>query len=202
MNLSLRARFFLASALVALAALAAVTWLVARQQREWLLARHQEALERTASALARDLPKASGSWPAIAHAWGGTVGLRVTLMNSDGRVIGDSDVPAEGLVRVENHRTRPEMVAALAGHTGHAVRRSRRVGIGFLYVAVPAAWDSVAVLRVAGPLTAIATLCSSLLRLSFGAAALALLLALALAFWLAGRHAGRIGELETVAAAV
>jgi two-component system, OmpR family, phosphate regulon sensor histidine kinase PhoR len=202
MNLSLRARFFLASALVALAALAAVTWLVAREQRAWLLARHQESLERAARALARDLPGASGSWPQIAHAWGRTVGLRVTFMNAAGRVIGDSEVPADGLVRVENHRTRPEMVAALAGSVGHTVRRSHTVGIEFLYVAIPAPWDSVAVLRVAEPLIAIASLRASLLKLSFGAAALALLLALVIAYWLAGRHARRIRELEMVAAAV
>src|SRR5262252_8672142 len=107
MNLSLRARFFLASALVALAALAAGTVLVAREQREWILARHRESLERVARALALDLPHAAAGWPAAAHAWGETAGLRVTLMAPDGRVLGDSDVPASGLVSVENHRTRP-----------------------------------------------------------------------------------------------
>jgi two-component system phosphate regulon sensor histidine kinase PhoR len=202
MNLSLRARFFLASALVALAALAAGTVLVAREQREWLLARHRESLERVARALALDLPHASGGWHETAHAWGRTAGLRVTLMAPDGRVVGDSEVPVQGLVRVENHRTRPEMVAALAGHTGSDVRRSRTIGIEFLYVAIPAPWDSVAVLRVAEPLTAIASLRASLLRLSIVSAAFALLVALALAYWIAGRHARRIRELESVAAAV
>jgi two-component system, OmpR family, phosphate regulon sensor histidine kinase PhoR len=202
MNLSLRARFFLASALVALAALAGVTALVAREQRAWLLARHRETLEHTAHALAGDLPHATGSWPEVAHAWGHTVGLRVTLMAPDGHVLGDSDVPAAGLTRVENHRTRPEMVAALGGRAGHDVRRSRTVGIEFLYVAIPAPWDSVAVLRVAEPLTAIASLHASLLRLSIVSAAFALLVALVLAYWMAGRHARRIRDLEVVAAAV
>jgi two-component system phosphate regulon sensor histidine kinase PhoR len=202
MGLSLRARLFFASALVALAALAAVTLLLAREQRDWLLARHQESLERAARSLARELPRASGDWPAIAKDWGQTAGLRVTFMAADGRVLGDSDVHPEDLPRVENHRERPEMRAALAGGTGHAVRRSRTVGIEFLYVAIPAEWRDVAVLRVAEPLTAISSLTASLLRLSLAAAGVALLLALLIAYGVAGRHAGRIGELETVAAAV
>jgi two-component system phosphate regulon sensor histidine kinase PhoR len=202
MNLSLRARLFIACALVALAALAAVTALVAREQRGWLLQTHQDALERTARSLARDLSRAPGDWPQTAHEWGRMVGLRVTLMAADGRVLGDSDVPAEGLVRVENHRERPEMKAALAWRTGHAVRRSHTVGIEFLYVAVPAAAGEVAVLRVAEPLTAIASLRASLLRLTLAASAIALLLALAIAYWIAGRHSSRIRELEAAAAAV
>src|SRR5262245_29032732 len=103
MSLSLRARLFIASALVALAALAAVTALLARGQRAWLLRTHQESLERTARSLAHDLPRASGDWPETAHEWGRTVGLRVTFMAADGRVLGDSDVPAEKLPQVENH---------------------------------------------------------------------------------------------------
>src|SRR5439155_446123 len=69
-------------------------------------------------------------------------------------------------------------------------------------VAVPAVDRDVAVLRVAEPLVAIASLQGSLLRLSLVAAAVALLLALAIAYWIAGRHAIRIRELEAVAAAV
>ena len=202
MGLSLRARLFIACALVALAALAAVTVLVAREQRGWLLQRHQESLERTARSLARDLPRAGGDWSETAHEWGGTVGLRVTLMAADGRVLGDSDVPVGRLPLIENHRGRPEMSEALAGRSGQAVRRSHTLGIEFLYVAVPAVDRDVAVLRVAEPLVAIASLQGSLLRLSLVAAAVALLLALAIAYWIAGRHAIRIRELEAVAAAV
>jgi two-component system phosphate regulon sensor histidine kinase PhoR len=202
MNLSLRARFFIACALVTLLALGAGTMLVARQQREWLLQRHQESLERAARALVSDLPRATGGWPETARAWGQTLGLRVTLMARDGTVIGDSDVPAERLPQVENHAARPEMIAALAGRTGQAVRRSRTVGAELLYVALPAASADVAVVRVAEPLTAIANLQASLLRLSIVAAAVALLLALAITYWIAGWHVRRIGDLEAVAAAV
>jgi two-component system phosphate regulon sensor histidine kinase PhoR len=60
----------------------------------------------------------------------------------------------------------------------------------------------VAVLRVAEPLLAIASLRASLLRLSLVSSAIALLLSLGIAYWVAGRHAGRIRALEAVAAAV
>ncbi|HEY2956515.1 MAG TPA: ATP-binding protein [Candidatus Eisenbacteria bacterium] len=206
MGQSLRTRLFLASAIVVLVALGAATWLLAREQRRWLLDRHAESLARAAGALVRELAagsaEESADWSATAHAWGQTLGLRVTLMAADGRVLGDSDVSAERLGRVENHAARPEMREALAGRTGRATRRSRTVGIEFLYVARPARAGEVAVVRVAEPLTAIASLRDSLLRVSIAATALALLLSLGLAYWIAGRHTGRIRELEAAAASL
>ena len=59
MGQSLRTRLFLASAIVVLVALGAATWLLAREQRRWLLDRHAESLARAAGALVREL--AAGS---------------------------------------------------------------------------------------------------------------------------------------------
>ena len=45
---------------------------------------------------------------------------------------------------MENHAGRPEVRAALAGEVGVAVRRSRTVGVEYLYVAVPMHRDGAA----------------------------------------------------------
>src|SRR5438034_11012451 len=49
-------------------------------------------------------------------------GARVTLIALDGLVLGDSEVPAAELPRLENHRDRPEVRAALAGGVGRDLR--------------------------------------------------------------------------------
>src|SRR5207245_11432691 len=64
-------------------------------------------------------------------------GARVTLIALDGLVLGDSEVPVAELPRVENHRDRPEVRAALAGGVGRDVRTSASGGAPLLSAAVP-----------------------------------------------------------------
>ncbi|MDP2234255.1 MAG: hypothetical protein Q8K89_11500, partial [Actinomycetota bacterium] len=59
--------------------------------------------------------------------------LRVTIVAADGAVLADS---AQDPARMENHATRPEIVAALDGRTGEARRVSKTQGAEELYVAV------------------------------------------------------------------
>ncbi len=61
-------------------------------------------------------------------------GSRVTLIDTSGRVLADSDRPA---AEMENHSDRPEVAEALAGRTGSASRLSRTTGLETLYVASP-----------------------------------------------------------------
>jgi two-component system phosphate regulon sensor histidine kinase PhoR len=61
---------------------------------------------------------------------GGQIAARVTVITSDGQVIGDSDAPSATL---ENHRDRPEVRAALAGGDGSAVRVSASVNRPLFY---------------------------------------------------------------------
>ena len=64
---------------------------------------------------------------------GGRLGIRVTLITPDGTVLGDSEVKLSDLPSVENHATRPEVLAAKAQGFGTATRLSRTVGVSFLY---------------------------------------------------------------------
>jgi len=60
---------------------------------------------------------------------------RVTLVAPDGAVIGDSEFEPAELARLENHRVRPEIVAAQRLGEGSASRRSSSAGDEELYVA-------------------------------------------------------------------
>lgn len=83
--------------------------------------------------------------------WLSAVSLRrVTLIAPDGRVLGESEMDGAALAAMENHGTRPEVRAALAGGVGEHVRLSSSVGVEQLYVAAPAPGGQV--LRLAVPL--------------------------------------------------
>jgi two-component system phosphate regulon sensor histidine kinase PhoR len=71
-------------------------------------------------------------------------GARATVIDVNGKVIADSEVPVAAL---ENEGQRPEFRAALRGETGIETRR--RNGIPVLYVAVPVSGGAV---RLAYPL--------------------------------------------------
>jgi two-component system phosphate regulon sensor histidine kinase PhoR len=94
------------------------------------------------------------SWDDLADDFGAGAGLRLTLIRTDGVVLGDSQVAASALSAVENHRDRTEVAAALRGERGSAMRVSATVGRRFLYAAIPIRWKGriVGVARVAAPL--------------------------------------------------
>ncbi len=62
-------------------------------------------------------------------------GARLTLIEADGTVIADSEVPPEHIERVENHELRPEVLAAKRGLVGFGERTSATVLEPFVYVA-------------------------------------------------------------------
>ena|GEM_PF-349577 len=81
-------------------------------------------------------------------------GIRLTLIDSEGRVLGDSAFPA---IDMEPHLTpaRPEIIHAMAGHIASDVRLSRTTNIEYRFLAAPIVYDGevVAVVRLAFPVT-------------------------------------------------
>jgi two-component system, OmpR family, phosphate regulon sensor histidine kinase PhoR len=73
---------------------------------------------------------------AIADAAGVATGHRVTLIDTAGVVLGDSEFDQPRLGQLENHKTRPEVREALLAGTGQARRMSPSAGDEELYVAV------------------------------------------------------------------
>ncbi|HWE31223.1 MAG TPA: ATP-binding protein, partial [Polyangia bacterium] len=112
----------------------------------------RESLTREAEAMAGELQRAKpadlADW--VAHS---ATTARVTVIDGDGRVRGDSDVALNALPNIENHATRPEVRDALIGNIGVDARRSQTLGRTLIYVAVPVHGDGTAkVLRLALPL--------------------------------------------------
>ncbi len=82
--------------------------------------------------------------------------LRVTLVSADGTVLADS---AQAASTMENHATRPEIAAALAGRVGSDTRTSATLGIAQMYVAVPVGFAGRrAALRVSEPLAQVSAI--------------------------------------------
>lgn len=79
--------------------------------------------------------------PASAQAWiyriSQETGYRITLIAPDGTVTGESDYAALPLPPIENHASRPEVLAAHREALGVSKRRSETVGRELMYVAVP-----------------------------------------------------------------
>ncbi len=103
---------------------------------------------------------------------GRAAGARATIIDSQGKVWADSE--ADPAI-MENHAQRPEFVAALKGIVGTDTRRSRTVGVSFLYVAAPLAGGAV---RLAYPLSDVEAAVTRVRRHLFLGSLLAFIVAL------------------------
>ena len=106
-------------------------------------------------------------------------GARATVIDADGKVLADSEANARAM---ENHARRPEFVSALKGDVGSDTRRSRTIGIPFLYVAAPIPGGAV---RLAYPLSDVDAATSHVYRTLWLASAIAFVVAVLLAALLA-----------------
>ena len=96
-----------------------------------------DRLAREARLVARDWTP-SVDPDVLADTAGQTLGMRVTLIAPNGRVVGDSEEPPSQVRALESHATRPEVRAALDTGVGWARRASASIGRQQLYVAVRA----------------------------------------------------------------
>jgi two-component system phosphate regulon sensor histidine kinase PhoR len=119
---------------------------------------------------------------AVADRAARAAGARVTLIARDGSVLGDSDVPAARLPRVENHANRPEIQVALAGSVGSSTRRSATVGRSLLYLALPLEEEPGGVVRLAVEMPQVDAAVAELRRELLVAGGVGLLAALALSY--------------------
>ena len=91
-----------------------------------------------------------------------TEGLRITVIDREGTVVGDS---SKDPARMDNHRQRPEIIAAFRDGDGTASRYSDTLGTEFLYYAKRVADpDAMYIVRVALPLTLVQQSLASLTR--------------------------------------
>jgi len=121
----------------------------------------------------------------IAAQEGQAAGARATIIDASGKVLADSEGNPAAM---ENHASRPEFAAALAGRIGENERRSATLDIWSFYVAAPISGGAV---RLAYPLSDLEAVQSQvrhkLLRGSLFAFLVALLIAFGVSVWTARR---------------
>jgi len=120
-------------------------------------------------------------WDLLADNLGAIAQARVTFIREDGVVIGDSEVLAQNLGALENHRERPEVAAAFDGRTTDNIRYSATTQKRMLYAATKVPGDSRIVARVSLPLAWVDQAKSNTRALLLGGALVALLAAVFLA---------------------
>jgi len=175
-----RTRLFLASLAAAAASLLVAATLISYQSRARQREQIESRLVKDALLIADLLAQSNVTSPALdeeADRLGTFVEGRVTLIADDGRVVADSTQDGAQLAALENHRDRPEVLAARAAGRGVATRYSTTLGTNLLYVAVRTSHPEVAFVRLALPLTAIDEELAAIRRLTL----LSLLVAVAVA---------------------
>ena len=92
--------------------------------------------------LAREARLIGAAWhlglnaDSLADAAGTALGRRVTLIDTTGHVIGDSEFDGPALEALQNHSTRPEVIDAKANGVGHSRRASASAGDDEIYLAI------------------------------------------------------------------
>lgn len=115
---------------------------------------------------------------------GQAAGARATVVDTNGKVVADSEVQVSAL---ENEGRRPEFVAALRGETSVTTRKRGDFGVSVLYAAVPVSGGAV---RLAYPLADIDIATGHARRVLFIGSAIAIVAGLAIS-WLAAVTATR-----------
>jgi two-component system phosphate regulon sensor histidine kinase PhoR len=188
-------RLVLGSVLILVLAVSVLLWVAERSLRRDLEGDIGRNLETEAQLVREALPADSTTWQTAVHRLGAQTGHRITLIDRDGWVRADSDIPVGPLPIIQNDRQRPEVRAAVARGRGVDRRRSETVGGPFLYVAIP---GGPGVVRVAAGLDQVDEVVRRAQSAVAGAALLALLVGSLLAL-VAGRSIAQ--PLVTIGAA-
>jgi len=158
-----------------------------------LLRRHLEQeiaaeLEREARLVAAFAPADSTRWPEFAALAGARLGRRVTLIDPEGHVRGDTEFDRASLAQLQNHRDRPEVRAALdsARGVGKTERLSASTNERQMYVAIRDGPPGLAVVRVSTTLAIVDAQVHAVQR-AVAAAGLVMLLAAWLVAWMLAR---------------
>lgn len=117
----------------------------------------------------------------LAGRLGDKIDARITIIDADGVVLGDSEKDPRTM---ENHGNRPEVIEALSGEVGSSIRYSTTLGCDMMYVAVPMMVNGkiAGIARVSLPLAEINESLGHINRMIVGGTAVAAVVAILLAF--------------------
>ena len=198
----LTTRFFTTTVVLVTVTVAGLLIAVERLLRERLVASEGAELEHEARLVAVALPADSARWPDAARTLGVLLDRRVTLIDSTGRVRGDTEFGRDALAGLENHAGRPEVREAMSVGVGTAQRLSASTNEQRLYVAVRGGPRGLAVVRVSATLAAVDAHVHAVQRAVAGAGLLAVLAAAILALGLSRSLARPLLELGEAARAI
>ena len=173
---------------------------VDRQLRNRLREDAEGFLSREAALTGVLWQREGGDADSLADRVGAALGRRVTLVDSNGVVLGDSEFDGEGLANLQNHLTRPEIARALVADIGSSARPSPSTGDEELYVAVRVVGRGVA--RVSIPTQSLEDVTDAARVDVLRASLLALLGALVIAFFFSRSVSRPVEELRDVAQAL
>ncbi|HXH24851.1 MAG TPA: ATP-binding protein [Vicinamibacterales bacterium] len=176
-----------------------LSWQMRRQQRPELERRLVEEARLIAELLSATAVDA-GRLDAEADRLARYSGSRITFVSADGRVVGDSTLTVEELGRLDDHRTRPEIAAARETGLGVDERYSTAAGADMLYVAVTASHPVVRYVRLALPAAAFQPELAAIGTMTLAAFGAAIVVALAVAWWLSASIGRRVQAIAAVAA--
>jgi two-component system phosphate regulon sensor histidine kinase PhoR len=203
MSPSFRTKVFVGSVAAAAVSLAVgaslLSWQVRTDERASIERRLTSEARLIADLLSAAPGIEGGALDAEADRLGRYSASRVTLIDADGRVVGDSTQTLQDLVTLENHGSRPEVIAARDGSTGTSQRYSTTVDTDMLYVAVRAAHPVVRYVRLALPLTEIDAQLAAIRRMTLLALGAAVPVALLVSWLFAAPLARRVRGIATVA---
>jgi len=131
----LASRLLTGALIVVMTLVAALVLIAGGRLRNRLVEEKTDELSRDARVVAREW-HAGIDADSLAHTDGDALGYRVTLIDITGLVVGDAEFRSEARRRLENHATRPEIVAARLTGIGSARRQSASAGDEELYVAI------------------------------------------------------------------
>jgi two-component system phosphate regulon sensor histidine kinase PhoR len=158
-KLGIRAKLFTASlALIVVSLVAGELYLRPAIESDLLarirtdLSARMALVAEEARVLAATGETANAGWDALADRLGPLAHARVTFIDGQGVVKGDSELSGEALDRVENHGGRPEVRAALQGRSSDQIRFSATLRRRLLYAATPVPGAGNMVARLSLPL--------------------------------------------------
>jgi len=132
---TLAKRLLLGSLVLVLVLVTAIVAIAGSRLSSRLAVDTQRELEREARIVATEW-RPDVNADSLANVAGTALGRRVTLIRSDGVVIGDSEFDGEDLHHLQNHSTRPEVMEAKRLGVGTSMRPSASAGDNELYLAV------------------------------------------------------------------
>jgi len=177
----LRSRLAIGFLTASLLTVILASYFFSREARQLVLENYREGLRETGQLLLPEIQRTYLTDPegidAAVDRLARGLDTRLTVIDTSGQVLGDSQRSGADLRNMENHRDRPEVQAALSGQRASATRVSATLGVGFLYLAQPIWSDGrvVGAFRLAVPLVKIGEL--QTLRLRFLGAGTAAVLA-------------------------